>query len=354
MQNNYPELLSKQFLSQHSKRRTKIVATIGPASESEEMIAALIDAGMNVARFNTKHNEPEWHLSRIQRVRKVSQEMGKHIAILLDLQGPEIRVKLVNNKEFSIQKNEQATLVPTGTQTDDNRAIGVPNELLQSLSVGKCISIGDGSCEFEVAEVKENEVKLTAQDDFTVKDSKTLNAPGIPLDMPSLTTKDVSYLDAIKNEKVEFVGLSFVRNKQDIELLRQELSQRQMDSAIVAKIEVQQALDNLSEIVQACESVMVARGDLGVEVPFYEVPHWQKVIIQECRKANKPVITATQMMLSMINNPKPTRAEVTDVATAVYDGTDATMLSEESAMGKYPAKTVQAMAQILEYHEQFV
>jgi pyruvate kinase len=181
-----------------------------------------------------------------------------------------------------------------------------------------------------------------------------MNTPGVVLEMPSLLPKDLEYIEGAKSENIEYIALSFVRDRRDIEQLRSELVARNMNSQIVAKIENQAAIDNLAEIIASADAIMVARGDLGVEVPYYEVPHWQKFIIQECRKANKMVITATQMLLSMTQSPRPTRAEVSDVANAVYDGTSAVMLSEESASGLFPVKSVETQAQIVAYHEKFV
>jgi len=335
-----------------SSRRTKIVNTIGPASESEELIQALLEAGTDIARFNTKHNEPAWHLERIQRVRRIAANMGKQIPILLDLQGPEVRITVLNGSEFPVKENEEVIFTSL-SQHDSPKAIFVPIEVINGLNAGDIVSIADGTCVFKVTNRLETEVHAAAQEDFIVKTRKTLNTPGVVLDMPSLLDKDISFLDAMKDDNPEIVGLSFVRDMRDIAQLRQALAARNMTSAICAKIENQKAIENMDEIIQGSDLVMVARGDLGVEIPFYEVPHWQKVLIKKCQAVGKPVITATQMLLSMTQNPIPTRAEVSDVANAVYDGTTAIMTSEETAQGKYPLKTVQTQVQIIKYHEQF-
>lgn len=335
-----------------SQRRTKIVNTIGPTSESEELIQAMLEAGTDIARFNTKHNEPAWHLERIQRVRKIAGNMGKQIPILLDLQGPEVRITVLNGSEFPVKENEEVIFTSL-SQHDSPKAIFVPTEVINGLNTGDMVSIADGTCVFKVTNRLETEVHAAAQEDFIVKTRKTLNTPGVVLDMPSLLDKDIAFLDAMKDDNPEIVGLSFVRDMRDIAQLRQALAARNMTSAICAKIENQKAIENMDEIIQGSDLIMVARGDLGVEIPFYEVPHWQKVLIKKCQAVGKPVITATQMLLSMTQNPIPTRAEVSDVANAVYDGSTAIMTSEETAQGKYPLKTVQTQVQIIKYHEQF-
>jgi pyruvate kinase len=334
-------------------RRTKIVATIGPASESESVLTEVIQAGLNIARFNTKHNQPEWHVEKMRLVKDVAKKLGVEVPILLDLQGPEIRTNTLNSASFIVKKGEIIKFTAQLTPETPN-AVEVPQQVVDSLNVGNQILLADGACEFKVVEKTADALMAEALYYCEVKPRKTMNTPGVVLDMPSLLPKDVEYIDAAKSEGVEYIALSFVRDSKDIQQLREELNKRNMNSKIVAKIENQAAIDNLAEIIAAADAVMVARGDLGVEVPYYEVPHWQKVIIADCRKANKFVITATQMLLSMTSNPRPTRAEVSDVANAVYDKTDAVMLSEESASGMFPVKAVETQAQIVAYHEQFV
>lgn len=335
-----------------SHRKTQIVATIGPVSDSEDVIRELIQAGMNIARFNTKHNLPEWHQERMLRIKKVAKEVGTDTKVLLDLQGPEVRISIPNGTSFDVKQDEEVRFV--SNQATDEKVIIVPTDVIESLNVGNSVLLADGACEFAVTKKENGVLFAKCIYDCTVKQSKTMNTPGIVLNMPSLTEKDMSYLKSLAGTEIDFVALSFVRTAADIENLRIKLKENNISARICAKIENQKAIDNLDEIIAASDAVMVARGDLGVELPFYEVPHWQKVIIKKCNAANKFVITATQMLLSMIENPRPTRAEVSDIANAVYDGTNAVMLSEESTIGKFPVKAVQTQAMIVAYHEQFV
>ncbi|MCA9373184.1 pyruvate kinase [Candidatus Woesebacteria bacterium] len=331
-------------------KATKIVATIGPATETVETIRELIEAGMNVARFNTKHGTPEWHSERIRRVRATATEMNVPIAILLDLQGPEIRITIPGGEAFDIAEDETVTFVPDGT-SEDPRQPQIPQIVIDSLEVGHHVLIDDGLGEFEVVESTDHKLVAKALGSFPVSNRKTLNTPGAVIDLPSLIPQDLVQLDAASDEFVDYVGLSFVRNKTDIEILKGELEKRNLHAGIVAKIENQSALDNLEEIIEVSDAVMVARGDLAVEVPFKELTYWQKHIIDRCRQFAKPVITATQMLKSMVDNPRPTRAEVSDVAHAIYDGTDAVMLSEETTIGKFPVEAVATQAVIAEYNE---
>lgn len=334
------------------KKSTRIVATIGPATETEEIIRDLITAGMNVARFNTKHGTPEWHQVRMKRVRKVAEEMGISVGILLDLQGPEIRITLPTDEAFSVTQGDEVTFTSDETNKTAKTPY-IPQIVVETLQVGHTISIDDGIGEFEVVHKKLNEMTCKALGDFTVKQRKTLNTPGILIDLPSLIPADLVQLDGASNDLVDFVGLSFVRNAQDIDILKTELKKRKLEAAIVAKIENQAAIENLEEILAVSDAVMVARGDLAVEVPFEELTHWQKLLITKSREKAIPVITATQMLKSMVENPVPTRAEVSDVANAIYDGTDAIMLSEETTIGKFPVKAVETQAKIASFNEQY-
>lgn len=333
-------------------KKTKIIATIGPASESEQTLTEMIQAGMNVARFNTKHSDPTWHAERIARVRQVASKLELPIGVLLDLQGPEIRIDLPGGQEFSVAKDETVTITSDSSSTEPKTII-VPEMVITSLKPNDVILLADGSCEFTITG-KDKNLQAQAKFECTVKHRKTLNTPGIVLDMPSLTDRDVQYLDGVDLSMVDFVGLSFVRDKSDIDHLRGELEKRGSSAGIVAKIENEAALEHLDEIIEAADAVMVARGDLGVEVPFEQLIFWQKQIIDKSRQAAKPVITATEMLKSMVSNPRPTRAEVSDVAHAIYDGTDAIMLSDETTIGSYPVKVVQTQAVIAEYNEPHV
>lgn len=334
-------------------KQTKIIATIGPATESEETLAQLIKAGMNVARFNTKHGTAEWHRERIQRAQKVACELNVPIAILLDLQGPEIRINVPGEQGFDVPQG-QTTFFSSDVNEFANNVAIIPQQVVESLSVGDMVLLEDGACEFKI--VKKNKTSLEAEAvvDCVVKHRKTMNTPGVVIDMPSLIPADLEKLEATKDLGIEYVGLSFVRNAHDISILREELSKRKMDTAIIAKIENQMAVDNIDEIIASSDAIMVARGDLGVEVPYTELIYWQKTIIDKCHVAAKPVITATEMLKSMVEKPRPTRAEVSDVAHAIYDGTDTIMLSDETTIGKHPVKAVGIQASIAEYNEQHV
>lgn len=341
-------------------KATKIVATIGPTTQSEAMLTELVKAGMNVARFNTKHSDPSWHHDKIKKVRKVSQRLKKSVGILLDLQGPEIRIDLPQDKSFQVDLGERVTFTthPADTKAKEkvksrSNTIFVPLEVIKSLSVGDQIMLEDGSCEFQVIQKHSNSIVAEARIGCQVNDRKTMNTPGVVLNMPSLTDRDREYLDKIHPEEIDFVGLSFVRDVEDIKILKKELAKRKITAHIVSKIENQSSIDNLDDIIETSDAIMIARGDLGVELPFQKLVHWQKKIIAKCRLAAIPVITATEMLKSMVENPRATRAEVSDVAHAIYDGTDAIMLSEETAVGKYPIRAVSAQAIIASFNEQY-
>lgn len=330
------------------KKLTKIVATIGPATETEEILEELINAGMNVARFNTKHGTPEWHLERIHRAKKVAKKLGKSLAVLLDLQGPEIRINVKDGGSFQLKKGDHAKFV---ARAPGEREMNIPQNVIDALQVGDVVSTDDGSCEYKVVK-KENEVAVVeAMTDITVKHRKTMNTPGIVIDMPSLIENDLVLLRSMTDDDIDYVGLSFVRDAKDIAILREEMAKNNLHADVISKIENQASLDNLDEVMEASDAIMVARGDLAVEVPFEQLTYWQKTIIEKSRSAGKPVITATQMLESMIFNPRPTRAEVSDVANAIYDGTDAVMLSGETTLGKYPVKCVETQAKIAAYNE---
>jgi len=332
------------------KKSTKIVATIGPATESEEILKDLINAGMNVARFNTKHGTPEWHQERMLRVKKIAKEMGKSIGVLLDLQGPEIRITLPTDESFPVKPGDKVTF----TCDENNKSPKtpyIPRIVVDTLEVGHEVSIDDGIGQFEVVEKHADYIVCSSQGTFEVKQRKTLNTPGILIDLPSLIPADLVQLDGANNDLVDFVGLSFVRNKEDILALKKEMEKRGLEADVIAKIENQAAIENFDEILDNAEAIMVARGDLAVEVPFEELAHWQKELIRKSREKGKPVITATQMLKSMVDNPVPTRAEVTDVANAIYDGTDAVMLSEETTIGNFPVKAVATQAKIAAFNE---
>lgn len=334
----------------HTTKLTKIVATIGPASESEEVMGHLLSAGVNVFRFNTKHNTPEWHASHIAKAQQVADKLNIPLGILLDLQGPEIRLETCDQKDVHVAAGEQLTI---GLSFVGDVKVIMPHaKVFELLKVGQELLVDDGFVETEVVKVVPDRVVVQVKNDAIIKHRKGVNLPGVDLDFPSLIDRDIAQLEGNARSKVDFVALSFVRSAHDIQILRGEMLKRGMNAKIVAKIESQPALNRLDEIIHESDVVMIARGDLGVEVPFEQLAYWQRAIIDKCRLAHKPVITATQMLESMINNPRPTRAEVTDVAHAVFDGTDAVMLSGESAGGKYPVKTVETMAKIAKWNEE--
>ncbi len=333
----------------HDTKLTKIVATIGPASDTPEQISSLIKAGVNVFRFNTKHSTPEWHSERIARVQSVADSLHASVAILLDLQGPEIRLETRDKVDVAVSTDQQLTFGATFVTGID---VIIPHQgVFGLLHPGSPLLIDDGFVETEVINVTADTITVRVIHGTVIKHRKGVNLPGVDVDFPALIDNDIKQLDGNARNKVDYVGLSFVRSAHDIDLLRGELKQRSMTAQIVAKIESQPALDNIDSIIDASDAIMVARGDLGVEVPIEQLAYWQKTLITKAREARKPVITATQMLESMIKNPRPTRAEATDVAHAVFDGTDAVMLSAESASGSYPVRCVETMARIASFNE---
>jgi pyruvate kinase len=330
---------------------TKIVATIGPASDSPEIIEKLILSGVNIFRFNTKHATPAWHDERIKLVQKIADNMGKNVGILLDLQGPEIRLETKNDEDIKLKTGDEVIISKNFSLM--NTQIIIPHLAIFNnlLETGDDLLIDNGYVETKVVAVTKDSIVIKVKNDCVIENRKGVNLPGKDIDFPSLIDNDLKQLDINSTNKIDFVGLSFVRSAKDIKILRKEMSKRKISAFIVAKIESQQALNKLDEIIKEADVIMVARGDLGVEVPIEQLAHWQLEIITKCRLANKPVITATQMLESMINNPRPSRAEATDIAHAIFDGTDAIMLSGETAMGKYPVKAVETMAKIASWNE---
>ncbi|OQX01040.1 pyruvate kinase [Candidatus Parcubacteria bacterium A4] len=337
-------------LSLTRMKKTKIIATIGPASESHKNIAALMKAGTNIFRFNMKHSTVEWHNERIKRVQKISDSLKNPVGIMIDLQGPEIRILTKNKGEISFKKNEWIIFGKSFSSPKINMVI--PNcGILKMLKKNDLFSIDNGFFEFEVVKKEKEAIIARALGEGLIKNRKGVNFPGKKIELPSLIKDDLKKLDMAARTKIDFIALSFSRTKENIELLRNEMKKRKITAQIVAKIENKEALDNIEELIEAADATMIARGDLGVEIPIEQIAYWQKLIISKCREKRKPVIVATQMLMSMINNPSPSRAEATDVANAVFDGTDAVMLSEETAIGKYPVKTVETMSRILNFNE---
>ncbi len=331
-------------------KKTKIVATIGPSSDSFERMKELVLAGVNVFRFNMKHNEVSWHEERIALADKAASELGRRVGILIDLQGPEIRIETRDKQTVIVKRGEE--IVFGISLSDPLVQVAIPHpEIFANLVAGELLLIDDGFLEFEIVGVAEQTIRVRAKADYVIKHRKGLNLPGKVIELPSLIAADLAKLDMATRSKVDFVALSFCRSKNDVEILRSELEKRKLEVQIVAKTESQESLDNLDEILESVDAVMVARGDLGVEVPIEQLAMWQKQIITKCRLAGKPVIVATQMLQSMVENPRPTRAEATDVSNAVWDGTDAVMLSGETASGAYPVVAVEAMSKIAKFNE---
>lgn len=330
-----------------AQRRTKIVATLGPVSSNIETLEKLIRAGMNVARLNFSHGTHEDHKKNIDMVRALSRKLGAPIAILQDLQGPKVRVgKLQGGKVMLVQDTEIkiSSVIELGTSEILSTDF---KELPSVCKPGTKILLDDGKLELKVIRVEGPDVTCKVIYGGELKDRKGINLPGVPLPIDGMTAKDLEDLEFGLKQKVDYVALSFVRQGSDIRKLREIIEARRPGTKIVAKIEMLEALQNLFEIIQASDAVMVARGDLMVEVGAAQLPLAQKKIIALSNEIGRPVITATQMLDSMVENPAPTRAEITDVANAVLDGSDALMLSAESASGKYPIKCVQTMHDII-------
>ncbi|MBB6732627.1 pyruvate kinase [Cohnella zeiphila] len=328
-------------------RKTKIVCTIGPASESLENTKKLIQSGMNVARLNFSHGDYEEHGNRIKTIRQASKELGKTVAILLDTKGPEIRLGKLKEEPIELVQGETITLTTEEILGDLHRIPITYKELPGDVHVGSTILIDDGLIGLTVLEIQGTEIKCEIVNSGQIKSKKGVNVPGVAISMPGITEKDAADIRFGIEQNVDFIAASFVRRASDVLEIRELLERYNgRHIQIISKIENQQGVDNLDEILEVSDGLMVARGDLGVEIPAEEVPLVQKSMIEKCNRAGKPVITATQMLDSMQRNPRPTRAEASDVANAIFDGTDAIMLSGETAAGKYPSESVQTMAAI--------
>ncbi len=327
-------------------RNTKIVATLGPATDSEERIRQLIEAGVNVFRLNVSHGTQQEHGRRIQIVRKLSEELGMAPGILLDLQGPKIRLGLFERGGCNLPTGSLFTITTEEvTGTAECASISY-SHFAKDVKPGNRVLIADGSVELRVLSTDGVAAHCKVVVGGFVGDRKGVNLPGVAVSSPALTKKDISNLRFGLESGIDLVALSFVRDRDDVLRLRAHLEEQKAKLPIVAKIEKPEAWNNVDEILEASDGVMVARGDLGVEVALEKVPHIQKSIIERARRQGKFVITATQMLESMVHSPVPTRAEVSDVANAIYDGTDAVMLSAETSTGKYPLEAVRMMARV--------
>ncbi len=328
-------------------RKTKIVCTIGPASRVYDVIEKLIRMGMNVARLNFSHGSYKEHLQVIENIRQASLKIGQPIAILQDLGGPKIRIGKIIKEPIFLKEGSSFILTNRKVPGDEQEVSLTFPFLPQKVKKGDCIFLADGTLELKVKEFTSTDIICRVVRGGKLTSHQGVNIPNISMDIPSLTEKDYQdILFGIKN-KVDFIGLSFIRRAEDVLKVRKILKENKAEEiSLIAKIEKKEAVDNLKEIIENSDGVMVARGDLGVEIPLENVPLVQKNIIKKCNFVGKPVITATQMLMSMMSNPRPSRAEVTDVANAILDGTDAIMLSEETAVGNYPLEAVETMNKI--------
>ncbi len=331
-------------------KKVKVIATIGPASDTSQKMEKLISSGVDVFRFNTKHSTVEWHNERIKRAQKVARKLGRHIGIMIDLQGDEIRIETKSEKNLRVLKGSELAIGDSFFSEKIELATHA-KEIFKKIKPRDKILIDDGLIELEVTKVEKKLILVKVIEGGVVKNRKTINFPGIKIKLSSLIEKDIKNLDSAAKNNVSFVALSFVSSKKDIYALKREMRKRKMDASVVAKIENESAIKNMEGIIEESDAIMIARGDLGVEVPIEELAYWQKEIIRKCRRRNKPVIVATQMLHSMTKNIRPTRPEATDVANAVFDGTDAVMLSEETALGKNPIKAASEMDKIIKFNE---
>ncbi|MGM0747242.1 MAG: pyruvate kinase [Bacillota bacterium] len=336
-------------------RKTKIVCTIGPASESIEMLTNLMEAGMNVARLNFSHGDFEEHGARIKNIREASKKLGKNVGILLDTKGPEIRTREMENGAIELVAGTELTVTMDEVLGTPEKISVTYEGLADDVQKGSTILLDDGLIGLEVLEVHadKREIKTKVLNSGTLKNKKGVNVPGVSVNLPGITEKDARDITFGIEQGVDFIAASFVRRSTDVLEIRELLEEHNAgDIQIIPKIENQEGVDNIDSILEVSDGLMVARGDLGVEIPAEEVPLVQKELIKKCNALGKPVITATQMLDSMQRNPRPTRAEASDVANAIFDGTDAIMLSGETAAGSYPVEAVQTMHRIASRSEE--
>ena len=329
-------------------RRTKIICTLGPAVDSEDMIRTLIRTGMDAARFNFSHGSHPEHLARLNMLKAVRDAMGRPVATILDTKGPEIRIKSFETKTITLEPGDPFTLTTEDVTGNQGWVSVTYPQLHEELQPGQEILIDDGLVAIRVERIEGTNIVCTVENGGTLSANKSINIPGVHIQLPALTEKDIDDIRFGVENDFDFIAASFVRRAADVEAVRAVLHDCGGDDVkIIAKIENQEGVDNLDAILEAADGIMVARGDLGVEIPAARVPILQKQMIRKGLQQGKPVITATQMLDSMIRNPRPTRAEVSDVANAVYDGTGSVMLSGETAGGKYPVEALQAMVGIV-------
>lgn len=333
-------------------RKTKIVCTIGPASDTEQIMTGLCKAGMNVARLNFSHGIHEEHQRRIDLIKKVRSELKVPIAIMLDTKGPEYRIKTFKNKKIMLKDGDSFVFTSEDIIGDETRVAVSYSNLPNELSVGDTILLNNGLLIFEVVNINGTNIECTVIVGGELSDRKSMSFPGKVMQQEYLSEQDKKDIAFGVQNDVDYIACSFVSKKQDLIDVHNYLKELNADDIeLIAKIENQSGVDNIEEICEACDGIMIARGDMGVEIPFKMLPAIQKKLITKCRLLGKRVITATEMLESMISNPRPTRAEISDIANAVYDGTSAIMLSGETAAGKYPIESVKTMAEIAETTE---
>ena len=336
-------------------KKTKIVCTMGPNTDNREIMRELALNGMDVARFNFSHGDHAEHKHRLEILESVREELGIPIASLLDTKGPEIRTgKLKDGKKVTLKEGDLYTLTTEEIVGDETRGYINYAGLAEDVKPGDRILIDDGLIELHVREVNGTDIVCRIENGGELGEKKGVNVPGVRVKLPALTDKDKEDIRFGVDAGFDFVAASFVRNADAIREIREILDEKGSAMQIIAKIENEEGIENIDSIIEASDGIMVARGDMGVEIPAEKVPHIQKMIIRKCNLACKVVITATQMLDSMIRNPRPTRAEISDVANAVYEGTDAVMLSGETAMGSYPIEAVRMMSQIAEESEKYL
>lgn len=334
-------------------RKTDIICTIGPASDTEEVVKGLFEGGLNISRHNFSHGDHKTHRVAMELVRKVGHDLGKSVEILLDTKGPEIRTGSFLDKEVELIEGNDFTIICGGDIIGDTTKCSVTyGELCKFVKAGDHILIADGLVALKVNSISGKEISCTVENTGVIGNNKNVNVPGVVTNLPAVTEKDEADLKFGIEMKVDYIAASFIRKAEDVLEIRKILEKNNgKNIKIISKIENHEGVHNIDEIIKVSDGIMVARGDLGVEMPLEELPLVQKMIINKCNDKNKKVVVATQMLDSMTRNPRPTRAEVSDVANAIIDGANAIMLSGETANGKYPVETVKVMATIAETTE---
>ncbi len=337
-------------------KKTKIICTMGPNADNREILKELVAGGMDIARFNFSHGDHEEQKQRFDQLKSVREEMKKPIAILLDTKGPEIRTGLLKNgSKVKLNEGDEFTLTSETVDGDEKRVSQTYPELSEDVKVGDTILIDDGLIALEVKEIRGGDIVCIVKNGGELGQRKGINVPNVKVKLPAITQKDREDIIFGISQGIDFIAASFVRDADAVKEIKAILKEHNAEHVdVIAKIENGEGIKNIDRIIQAADGIMVARGDLGVEIPAYEVPHVQKIIVEKCNRKYKPVIIATQMLDSMIRNPRPTRAEVTDVASAIREGADVIMLSGETAAGKYPVEALKMMAQIAETTEQYL